>query len=173
MIKMNNAMLDVFYNPESTLSRCGAYLVKGTMPTKAELNEFLSESDVKTLQHWKTFLTAREGATLVGQLVVEREVDCSFRDRNVVTLPFAGDPAEMEILNKGGIPTWAIVHVCNKSATQQDMMYDGWSGDVAIFTAICNVGDIGSGMDIEIVDGEIVDGNTYKLSNLHINIGEQ
>lgn len=173
MIKMNNTMLEMFMGSEAKEGRAAVFLFTGTIPTKAELNEFMSTSDVKQLTNWKAWMTAREDSpVLIGELSCEQLVNANFQSVEQIVVPFAGDPAEMQV-RQAGIPTWMMVHVCEKGAGQSDMYYDSWGSDEVLYSIVGTVGDVGTGADIEIVDGEIIDGNTYKVNNLVINLSEQ
>ncbi len=178
MIKMNNAMLDMFMHQNLSESRaCVAFFV-GTIPTKQELNSFLAtgQSDAKNLKDWKTWISLREGTTLCAELSMENTTDINFRTREQIVIPFAGDPTEMQLhLGEVGsaVPTWAVVHVIDRNAYQADGYYDRWDTDMSYISIVCSVGATGSGADIEIVDGEFTDGNAYKLNNLVLNLGEQ
>ena len=125
------------------------------------------------LSHWKTFIKTRaDNPQLIGELVTENLVNASFQNNDRLVVPFAGDPTEM-VVHKTGNPTWMVVHAVVKSASQSDMYMESWDTDLAIYSVVGSVGATDSGADIEIVDGEIVDGNTYKLNNLIINLSEQ
>lgn len=173
MIQMNNTMLELFMAKDASDSRIGVYLFDGQQPTKTELNEFMSATDVKQLAHWKAFIESRSDTPkLIGELAAENLVNANFQNKERIVVPFAGDPTEM-VVKQTGNPTWMIVQVVEKAAAQSDMYFDSWGSDVVIYSIVGSVGAIGSGADIEIVDGEIVDGNTYKLNNLIINLSEQ
>lgn len=173
MIQMNNTMLEMFMAQDASECRVGVYLFDGQQPTKSELNEFLSQgSDVKKLSDWAALVDGRGDASLIGELVSENIVNANFQSNERLVVPFAGDPTEM-VIHKTGNPTWMVVHAVMKSASQSDMYKDSWSNDIVIYSVVGSVGGLESGADIEIVDGEIVEGNTYKLNNLVINLSEQ
>lgn len=173
MIQMNNTMLESFLYKDASDCRVGVYLFEGQQPTKYELNDFLSQSSSPTLEHWKSFIETRsDSPQLVGELVTENLVNASFQNNERLVVPFAGDPTEM-VVHKTGNPTWMVVHSVVNSANQEDMYMESWGSDSTIYSVVGSVGAVDSGADIEIVDGEIVDGNTYKLNNLIINLSEQ
>lgn len=181
MIQVNNALAEVLNQHSWGNSRIHIAFFEGTMPDKAHMDKWLTESTYAgrtLLGGLKAAIEdiAAADADQIGEYRTERATDIDMRAREEMRVIISPDPAEIGVL-KTGTPTYFMMTGFASNATDVQMTFAQWaaSGTRDIepkFVIIGTVGDEDSSADIRIEGGQLVSGFTYKLNDVTVNILE-